>query len=164
MRIQGNFMLDAPRADVFAAICDPDTLLAAIPGCREIERVSETEYRGVISLRLPGFVGSYRTTVRLVETDEPDSARLEGEVTGTPGSVTGRASFALADTGHGTRLAYEGQATISGPLARLDGRFAEGLAGSLISQGLSRLNAQLQHGTAAGGRRAAEEPIEGTAG
>ena len=36
------------------------------------------------------------------------------------------------------------QATIGGPLARLDSRFVEGLAGSLVAQGLDRLDARLQ--------------------
>ncbi len=33
---------------------------------------------------------------------------------------------------------------IGGPLARLDGRFVEGVARSLVDQGLSRLDARLQ--------------------
>ena len=38
---------------------------------------------------------------------------------------------------------YEGSGTISGPLARLDSRFAERLAESLITQGLRALDARL---------------------
>jgi carbon monoxide dehydrogenase subunit G len=144
VKIQGSHRLDATRAAVFAAICDPNTLLAVIPGCREVERVSENEYVGRISLRLPGFVGSYRTRVRLAESDPPRCARLEGEVVGAPGSVRGRASFRLEEADGGTQLTYDGAAVISGPLARLDGRFAEGLTGSLISQGLRALNARLE--------------------
>lgn len=144
MRIHGSHRLDAPRADVFAAIRDPNTLLAVIPGCRAIEKVTDDEYRGEISLRLPGFAGSYRTDVRLLDADEPNGARLEGEVVGRPGSVRGQASFRLDDEGEGTLITYDGRAVISGPLARLDGRFAEALAATLIDQGLDRLNARLQ--------------------
>ena len=58
MNIRGSRTLDAPREAVFAAICDPDVLLAVIPGCREIEQIGETEYRGQIALRLPGVAGT----------------------------------------------------------------------------------------------------------
>ena len=150
MNIRGSRTLDAPRAAVFAAICDPNTLLGVIPGCREIEKVGETEYRGQISLRLPGFVGTYRTIVHLVEADAPRYGRLEGEVVGTLGSIKGQASFRLTEAGGRTTVDFDGEAVIGGPLARLDSRFVEGLAGSLISQGLGTLESQLKRDPMAG--------------
>ena len=161
MNIRGSRTLDAPRDAVFAAICDPDTLLGVIPGCREIEKVGDTEYRGQISLRLPGVVGTYRTVVRLVEADAPGFGRLEGEVVGTLGSIKGEASFHLTAVDGGTTVEYDGRAVIDGPLARLDSRFIEGLAGSLINQGLGNLNSRLQGdpsaGVASDSRQATEE-------
>ena len=145
MNIRGSRTLDAPRPEVFAAICDPDTLLGVIPGCRDIKKVSDTEYHGQISLRLPGVVGTYRTVVRLVDADAPCYGRLEGEVVGTLGTIKGHASFRLAEAGGRTTVQYDGQAVIGGPLARLDSRFVEGLAGSLINQGLGNLNARLRN-------------------
>jgi hypothetical protein len=143
MDIRGDRTLDAPRDAVFAAICDPNALLEVIPGCREIEQVSETEYRGRIALRLPGIVGTYATVVRLVDADPPGYGRLEGNVTGSLGSIRGDATFRLTDAVGGTAVEYEGHAAIDGPLARLDSRFIEGLARSLIDQGLGTLEARL---------------------
>jgi carbon monoxide dehydrogenase subunit G len=150
MNVHGSRTLEAPRDAVFAAILDPSVLLAVIPGCQEIEQLSETEYRGRISLRLPGMVGSYQTVVRVVETEPPSYGRLAGEVVGALGSITGVASFRLAEIGGGTEVRYEGQAAIGGPLARLDSRFVEGLAGSLIGQGLGNLDQRLKDRTPAG--------------
>jgi carbon monoxide dehydrogenase subunit G len=161
MKLTGSRSLDAPRAAVFAAICNPTVLFSVIPGCREIEQTSETEYRGQISLRLPGVVGTYRTVVRVVEADPPSYGRLDGEVVGTLGSIVGHASFRLTETDGKTTVEYDGSAVIGGPLARLDGRFIEGLAGSLIGQGLDNLDAQLQGhrsvGAASDDRQATEE-------
>jgi carbon monoxide dehydrogenase subunit G len=144
MDIRGSRTLDAPRAAVFAAILDPGTLLSVIPGCREIEQVDDSEYRGTISLRLPGVVGTYRTVVRMIEADAPSFGLLQGEVVGTLGSIRGTASFRLADADGSTTVDYQGRAAIDGPLARLDGRFVESLAGSLIEQGLDRLDERLR--------------------
>lgn len=143
MNVRGRRILDAPCEVVFEAVCDPDTLLAVIPGCNSIEQVSETEYRGRISVRLPGVVGTYRTTVRLVDADPPKRGVLDGEVVGPLGSITGQATFRLADADGRTIVEYDGRAVVGGPLARLDGRFVEGFAGSLIGQGLASLNARL---------------------
>jgi carbon monoxide dehydrogenase subunit G len=145
MNVHGSRLIQAPRQAVFDAVCDPETLLAVIPGCRAIERHGD-EYQGRIELRLPGFSGSYRTVVHLVETDPPSSGRMEGSVVGAMGSISGQATFTLTEVPEGTTVTYGGSAVIDGPLARLDGRFAEGLAGSLIGQGLGSLGARLRTG------------------
>jgi len=144
MKVTGSRDLDAPRDAVFAAIHDPETLLAMLPGCREIARVSPTEYRGRLAIRLPAIVGMYETSVRLVESVAPEYSRFDGRVDGRIGSIAGAASFRLTAIAGRTRIDYEGEATVSGPLARLDGRFVENLARSLIDDGLARLDAQLQ--------------------
>jgi carbon monoxide dehydrogenase subunit G len=143
VKVRGTYTLDAPRREVFAAICDPGILMAVIPGCEGIEQVGPAEYRGTIALRLPGFGGRYRTTVALVDAVPPERAGMEGSVDGPFGSIHGRADFVLADRAGATTIEYSGEATIEGPLARLDSRFAESLAGSLISQGLRTLNQRL---------------------
>jgi carbon monoxide dehydrogenase subunit G len=144
MNVRGKHTLTAPRDSVFAGICDPDVLLGVIPGCREIEQTGDTEYRGLISLRLPGIVGTYRTVVRLVDSEAPNFGKLEGEVEGSLGTIKGHATFRLTESGSGTRIDYDGHAVIGGPLARLDNRFIEGLAGSLINQGLRNLDTRLR--------------------
>jgi 2-furoyl-CoA dehydrogenase large subunit len=143
VNVTGSRVIEAPAADVFAAICDPGTLMAVIPGCRGIERVGD-EYRGEIALRLPGFAGTYRTTVRLAESVPPSHGRITGEANGALGSIRGDATFDLAEDRGRTTVTYAGQAAIDGPLARLDNRFAEGLAGSLIGQGLDALGTRLR--------------------
>jgi uncharacterized protein len=144
MNVSGRATLDAPREAVFAAICDPGALLEIIPGCQEIRQVSAEEYRGRIAIRLPAIVGAYDTTVRLVETDPPAFGAFEGRVEGKVGTITGNAAFRLADEGAGTVIEYQGTGVIGGPLARLDSRFIESLAGSLIDEGLARLDRRLR--------------------
>jgi carbon monoxide dehydrogenase subunit G len=158
MNVQGSYTLDAPRAVVFAAICDPEALLGVIPGCREIEQAGDGEYRGQISLRLPGLVGTYRTVVRMLEADAPGYGQLEGEVEGAAGSIKGRATFRLVESGGRTTIDYEGQAVIGGPLARLDARLVEGLAGSLIRQGLRNLGSRLRADRSADVARHGRQP------
>jgi carbon monoxide dehydrogenase subunit G len=156
MIVRGSHLLAATPTDVFRSIRDPGVLLAVIPGCEAVEEIAPGEYVGSIRLRLPGIVGSYRTWVRLVDAVEPERAGLDGRVEGQLGSIVGHADFELAgmagDPAAGTRLTYEGRAAIDGPLARLDSRFAEHLAASLIAQGLDALDRRLAPVTAVAGR------------
>ncbi len=148
MNIRGSQVVDARRTEVFTAICDPDVLLRVIPGCREIAQTGDAEYRGRITLRLPGMVGTYATVVRLLDAEAPVSGRLEGEVEGALGTIHGEATFRLSEADPGTTIEYDGHAVIGGPLARLDSRFVEGIVGSLVAQGLRNLDANLPHGAA----------------
>jgi hypothetical protein len=145
MNVRGQHRLSAPPDAVFAAICDPRMLLSVIPGCESVEQ-SGNDYRAVIGLRLPGMVGRYSTTVRLVDPDPPNAAGLDGRLEGALGSISGRADFRLQATPSGTDIQYKGHAVIDGPLARLDSRFAERLAESLIAQGLEALDERLRVG------------------
>jgi carbon monoxide dehydrogenase subunit G len=153
VNVHGTHRLAARREDVFRAICDPAILLEILPGCDAIEQLSPTEYRGRISMRLPGMVGTYRTTVRLVDAVAPERAGMEGRLEGAMGSVDGRADFVLAEaTGEpgATVLEYRGSGVIQGPLAGLDSRFAERFAESLIGQGLDALDRRLARPTTEG--------------
>jgi uncharacterized protein len=143
MRLAGTFALSAPPAEVFEAIRDPRVLMSVIPGCEAVEQVAPDEYTGRIALRLPGVVGSYRTWVRVVDAVAPERAGLDGRVEGSLGSIVGHADFTLTEEPAGTLLAYRGEGSIAGPLARLDARFTEHLAASLIAQGLRALDGRL---------------------
>ncbi len=143
MNVHGSHRFAAPPETVFAAIRDPGVLLAVIPGCEAVAEVGPDEYEGHIVLRLPGAVGAYQTRVRLVDVVPPERCGLAGRVEGSMGTIVGRASFVLADARPGTAMVYEGTGTIGGPLARLDGAFAERLAQSLIGQGLAALDRRL---------------------
>ena len=144
MKVAGSYLLDGTRECLWPLIYDPASLIAFIPGCEQLEQVSPDEYRGRVHIRLPAIGGTYTTYVNLIERDEPNYCCFAGEVNGAAGSVSGIASFRLKAMEARTLLEYEGQALISGPLARLDSRFVEGVAQTLIKQGLSKLNQQVQ--------------------
>jgi 2-furoyl-CoA dehydrogenase large subunit len=148
MDVKGERHLDARPEAVFAAICDPRVLLSVIPGCKAVEQTAPNEFSGLIQFRLPGMAGHFTSVVRLVDAHPPVSSGLEGRLEGVLGSIAGRADFQLVGTPSGTNIQYKGHAVMDGPLSRLDSRFAERLAETLIGQGLEALDAQLRVGAA----------------
>ena len=152
MIVRGSYVLDAHREQVWSALYDPRALLSIIPGCQGIEQVSASEYQGQIVMRLPAVIGTYETYMRLVESEALSYSRFEGTVEGDLGSIKGTASFWLVEMDGQTAIEYEGEGLITGSLARLDSRFAEGLAKNLINQGLGKLNKQLKEQEGSMGR------------
>ena len=146
MNIRGSRTLDAPRAAVFAAICDPDVLLAVIPGCDEIERIGDD---GVPRSDLAAAPGRGRhlpdrgaAWPRPIAPSDRDARGRGRRRAGLDRRATRRSASPTPMAGPPSTTT--GPATIGGPLARLDSRFVEGLAGSLVAQGLDRLDARLQ--------------------
>jgi carbon monoxide dehydrogenase subunit G len=144
MKITGSYKLNGPRQDIWPLIHDPISLVSLIPGCEQLEQISPGEYRGQVQIRLPAVAGAYTTHVKLIEDEAPRYCYFEGMVEGPAGSICGTASIKLEPLETQTILVYEGQALISGPLVRLDSRFAEGIVQSLIKQGLARLDVQIR--------------------
>ena len=145
MNIAGSYIFNAKKENVWELIHTPASLMQIIPGCQSVEQISHTEYRGQIQMKLPAIVGEYTTYVKLTDFVQPNSCHFEGQVSGTPGAISGTASFNLFDEDNQqTRIEFSGQGLITGPLARLNDRFAEGIAKSLINQGLTQLDKQLQ--------------------
>jgi uncharacterized protein len=128
MKIAGQAVLDAPRAAIWPLIFEPEALLQLLPGCEEIVQVAPGEYRGRMALRVPALAGAYDVHVRVLDAEPPRRCRIEGDASGAGGSVQGQASFTLEPEGEGTRIVYQGDAIIGGPLAGMNPRFAEGVA------------------------------------
>jgi uncharacterized protein len=139
MKIAGKSTLDAAAESIWPLIFDPRTLMQLLPGCEQVEQVAPDEYRGRMTLRLPAIAGTYETWVKVLKYEAPSFCEIQGEATGSSGSVRGQASFTLQPDAQQTRIEYQGDAQIGGPLAGMNPRFAEGVAQMLIRQGLARL-------------------------
>jgi uncharacterized protein len=139
MKIAGKLTLDTAAESIWPLIFDPRTLLQLLPGCEQVEQVAPDEYRGRMTLRVPAIAGTYETWVKVLKYEAPSFCQIQGEATGSSGSVRGQASFSLQPDAQQTRIEYQGDAQIGGPLAGMNPRFAEGVAQMLIRQGLARL-------------------------
>jgi carbon monoxide dehydrogenase subunit G len=139
MKIAGQSTLDAAVESIWPLIFDSRTLLELLPGCEQVEQVAPDEYRGRMTLRIPAIAGTYETWVKVLKYEAPSFCQIQGEATGSGGSVRGQASFTLKPDAQQTRIEYQGDAQIGGPLAGMNPRFAEGVAQMLIRQGLARL-------------------------
>ena len=85
------------------------------------------------------MAGNYEILIKVVESKAPLFCQLAGNASGPSGGVQGTGSFTLLPLGQQTRIDYDGEAQIYGPLAGMHPRFTEGVAQTLIQQGLGKL-------------------------
>jgi len=134
----------ATTAALWQALFTPAVLADIIPGCRELSQTSPADYAGEIVLGIAAVAGRYTVDVHVDEAQKPTFTRLSGTVAGPTGTITGQATIILEEVSREqTNFTYEGQATVSGALGHMSPRFIEGVATTLIQQGLRRLDKRL---------------------
>ncbi len=135
MEISGEFRIPATRERVWAALNDPDVLQKAIPGCEEIERLSETELAARVSLKVGPVKARFKGKVTLSDLDPPQSYRISGEGQGgVAGFARGSAQVRLDEADGETVLRYEANAEVGGKLAQVGQRLLDSTARKIADQ------------------------------
>lgn len=143
MDMQNSQVIAAPRQAVWDAINDPEVLKRCIPGCEEIERVSDEEMAAKIVLKIGPVKASFKGTVHYENVVEPESITLSGSGSaGVAGQAKGSADVTLTEVEEGTELSYEVRVQISGKIAQLGSRLINSTAKKLTGQFFDRLEAE----------------------
>jgi carbon monoxide dehydrogenase subunit G len=129
MTMTGDAVLPAERQRVWAALNDPAVLKACIPGCQELDKVSDTEFQATVRAAVGPVKATFKGRVQLLDLDPPNGYRIAGEGQGgVAGFAKGGATVRLEDADGGTRMTYDVEAQIGGKLAQLGGRLINGVA------------------------------------
>ena len=139
MKISGKACVNAPCEAIWKLIFKPSALLELVPGCDQVEQVAPDEYRASLTMRVPALAGNYAILIRILESEAPQFCRLAGRAHGPTGGVQGTGTFTLLPQSQQTRIDYDSEIQISGPLAGMHPRFVEGVAQTLIREGLAKL-------------------------
>ncbi len=108
---------------------DPVVLKSCVPGCEQLDKVSETEFQAVASIKIGPVKARWKGKVRLSDLDPPNGYKISGEGEGgVAGFAKGGATVALADKDGGTLLSYNVEAQIGGKLAQLGQRLINSAA------------------------------------
>jgi carbon monoxide dehydrogenase subunit G len=139
MRISGKACVNAPCEAIWKLIFNPSALLELVPGCDQVEQVAPDQYRASLTMRVPALAGNYEIFIKIVESEAPQFCRLAGNARGPSGGVEGTGTFTLLPQRQQTRIDYDSEIQISGPLAGMHPRFVEGVAQTLIREWLAKL-------------------------
>jgi carbon monoxide dehydrogenase subunit G len=135
MDMTGEYKIAAPRERVWAALNDPDILRQAIPGCEELNKLSDTELEGAARAKIGPVSARFKGKVTLSELNPPESYVLTGEGSGgAAGFAKGEAKVVLTPEGDATILRYTVKATIGGKLAQLGQRLVDGAAKKMADE------------------------------
>jgi carbon monoxide dehydrogenase subunit G len=135
MELSGKHDFDAPQADVWRVLTDPETLRRCLPGCQKFELQDDGSYAITLTIGIAAIKGTYTGTVQMLNEQPPDSYTLKMSAKGAVGFVDGHGDFQLAPEGDDkTLLTYTGEAHVGGKVAGLGQRVVHAGANLVIGQ------------------------------
>ena len=136
MKLDGERRIPLPRAQVWRALNDPDVLRASIPGCKTLEKTSDTSFTARVTAKIGLVSAALAGVVELSDIVPEEAYTISGSGQGgVAGFAKGCARITLADDGAAaTLLTYKATAEVGGKLAGVGGRLLEGAARKTADQ------------------------------
>ena len=75
MTMSGEYLLAAPREEVWKKLNDPAVLKACIPGCESLEKTSDTSFVAVAKNKIGPVSARFKGRVTLSDLDPPNGYR-----------------------------------------------------------------------------------------
>jgi hypothetical protein len=143
MELTGEQTIPAPRERVWTALNDPEILRRCIPGCQDIQKLSDTELTAKVGLAVGPVKATFNGRVTLSDLDPPNGYKISGEGQGgVAGFGRGSAVVRLTDDPAGTKLSYSADAAVGGKLAQIGSRLVEATARKLADEFFTRFAAE----------------------
>jgi hypothetical protein len=145
MDMTGEYRIPAPREQVWAALNDPETLKASLPGCETLERVSDQEFAATVVAKVGPVRAKFNGQVTLSDLNPPESYRISGEGKGgAAGFAKGGADVRLVEeSAELTVLSYTAKADVGGKLAQLGSRLIDATAKKMADEFFENFRRQL---------------------
>lgn len=129
MDFSGEYTIPAKKQQVWDALNNPAVLQASIAGCKQLDKISDTEFAAIVAAKVGPVSATFRGSVVLSELDAPNGYTLVGQGQGgAAGFAKMTARVSLIENGDATVLKYVAAADIGGKLASVGSRLVQTVA------------------------------------
>ncbi len=144
MELTGSHTLDAPISTIWTMLMDTDTLARVVPGVTKLEKTAENEYNAIAEIKLGPVSGAFTGTLSLSDIRENEGYTLHVKQNSKIGNADATVSIALNPlSGAQTEISFNGNARLSGLLARTGQRVISGVATTLTRQFFANFEKEL---------------------
>ena len=144
MEMTGEQIIPLPQQAVWEGLNDPTVLKDCITGCESLDRVSENEFKIVLTAAVGPVKAKFTGKLALQDVVAPTSYSIAFEGSGgAAGFGKGTAAVSLTPEGAGTKLSYTAKANIGGKLAQIGSRLIDGVAKKMADEFFTKFKARV---------------------
>lgn len=146
MDIEGTYKIGLARQQVWDALQNADILQQCIPGCEELELLSDNRYLAKVVAAIGPVKATFKTNIEMQNLTPPESYTLIGEAkSGAAGFGKGSADISLIESGDFTTLYYKAQFKVGGKLAQVGSRLVAGVTRKMADEFFGKFSLALDH-------------------
>ena len=135
MDMTGEYRIPASKQVVWDALNDPEVLKASIPGCDSVEKISDTELKAKVTLKIGPVKAKFAGDVTLSDMDPPNGYTISGKGKGgAAGFGSGSATVSMTEDGGETILTYSAKASVGGKIAQVGQRLIDSTSKKLADE------------------------------
>jgi carbon monoxide dehydrogenase subunit G len=148
MKVAGERVFAAPRAAVWRVLNDPASMAATMPGVESFDVEDERHWRA--NVKIPLGLGTLGMTMNMEKTEErePELARLAIKGNGVGAILSMTTAFNLSDDGGGTKMDWEADVRIAGPVGSMGQRVLQPIVNQQVQHVLTALEEQVRNAAA----------------
>jgi uncharacterized protein len=134
LKYGGEYTIKLPREEVWAFITDSQKVVPCIPDLVEHTIEDDKRFQAIVKVGVGPVRGKFKLNCELTPIEPGVVMALPIKGGGMGSGVEMNAKVTLSDTDDGTRLQWECEGAISGPIASLGGRLIDNQAKKIIQR------------------------------
>jgi uncharacterized protein len=149
VKVEGERDFAAPRATVWQVLNDPARMAKTMPGVESFD--VHDEHHWTANVKIPLGLGGLRMSVNMEKTEErePEFAKMAIKGNGVGAVMNMETSFHLSEADAGTRMRWEADVHLLGPVASMGQRVLQPIVNQQVSLVLNALEQQVHEAGAA---------------
>ena len=149
MKVEGTREFAAPRETVWEVLNSPERMAKLMPGVESFDVMDDQHWRA--NVKIPLGLGGMRMSFDFtkIEEREPEFAKLHAKGNGVGAIVSMETAFHLDENGDGTKMRWEAEVKIAGPVGSMGQRVLQPIVNQQVQGVLTALDKQVQEAAAA---------------
>ena len=135
MNLKGKQSFQATPQIIWDVLMDPEKLADITPGVSKLERIGEDQFNATSEIKIGPVKGNFTGELELMDKNEPHSFTLHVRQLSKIGNANAEVKISIQEVSDSTsELTFDGNAKLSGTLARTGQRVLSGVATKLSNQ------------------------------
>lgn len=145
MNVKGNHEFKISKEQLWTYLMDPDVLAKITPGVSKLEVTGDDSYNTISDIKIGPVKGSFKGKLKVEDKNEPASFVINMEQLSKIGNAHAKIAMNIGEAENGNAmLSFDGNAKLSGMIARTGQRVLSGVANAITKEVFAALEEHIE--------------------